>query len=218
MAEERAFAEDIEIVNGEEMIRNCSGLLVHVRYLRADVALTDEVARSVVRKMRALAEHNARVKREIFEEVHAYQDLMLERYNARTGGRRGGLSIASFTDCQKVEVSTADYNRVTAALPAAQALMNEILADLTGNVDANIRTLIMAAFERNEKTGRVNVQRLNGLKKYSLDHPKWPDFILAINEAIEPAGSKTGIRVYTRDKVEDGWEQVVVDFSRLGGV
>lgn len=218
MADDRAFAGDIEIVRGEEMIRNCNGCLVQVSRLRADVVLTDEVARNLVRKMRELAEHNARVRREIFEEVYAYQDLMLERYNARIGGRRGGLTIAAFTDCQKVEVSTADYSRVTAALPAAQALMNEILDDLTGDVGPDIRTLIMAAFERDEKTGRVNVQRLNGLKKYSLDHPKWPDFITAINEAIEPAGSKTGLRVYERATVKDAWKQVVVDFSRLGGV
>ncbi|MCE0745535.1 DUF3164 family protein, partial [Acetobacter sicerae] len=146
MADDRAFAGDIEIVRGEEMIRNCNGCLVQVSRLRADVVLTDEVARNLVRKMRELAEHNARVRREIFEEVYAYQDLMLERYNARIGGRRGGLTIAAFTDCQKVEVSTADYSRVTAALPAAQALMNEILDDLTGDVGPDIRTLIMAAF------------------------------------------------------------------------
>lgn len=218
MAEERAFAEDIEIVNGEEMIRNCNGNLVQVSRLRADVVLTDQVTRSIVGKMRDLAAHNARVKREIFEEVQAYQDLMFGQYNARVGGRRGGLTISSFNDLQKVVLSTTDYSRVTAALPAAQALMNEILDDLTGNVGADIRTLIMAAFERDEKTGRVNVQRLNGLKKYSLDHPKWADFIMAINDAIEPAGSKEGVRAYVRASHTDEPKQIVVDFSRLGGV
>ncbi|MFT8896745.1 MAG: DUF3164 family protein [Acetobacter sp.] len=218
MAEERAFAGDIEIVKGEEMIRNGDGCLVPVSRLRPDVVLTDQVTRSIVRKMRELAEHNARVKREIFEEVQAYQELMFERYRAKLGGRRGGLTISSFNDLQRVTLQTTDYSRVTAALPAAQALMNEILDDLTGNVGADIRTLIMAAFERDEKTGRVNVQRLNGLKKYSLDHPKWPDFIMAINDAIEPAGSKESVRAYARSSHTDEPQQIVVDFSRLGAV
>lgn len=218
MADDRAFAGDIEIVNGEEMIRNCNGCLVQVSRLRPDVVLTDGVARSIVRKMQALAAHNARVKKEIFEEAQAYQDLMFEQYRARIGGRRGGLTISSFNDLQKVVFQTTDYSRVTAALPAAQALMSEILDDLTRDVGPDLRTLIMAAFERDEKTGKVNVQELNGLKKYKLNHAKWPDFIRALNDAIEPAGSKEGIRAYTRDTITDVPKQVVVDFSRLGAV
>lgn len=214
-AVERPIDDDIEVVNGETMIRSSHGNLMPVSGIRAHVLLADATARGVVRKMLDLAEHNARVKQEIFDELTAYQDLMFERYRARVGGRRGGLTVASVSDRHKVEVSTADYSRVTAALPAAQALMNEILDDLTGNVDANLRTLIMAAFERDEKTGRVNVQRLSGLRKYDLKHPKWPDFIRAISDAIEPAGSKTGVRAYTRDTPDGQWKQVVVDFSRV---
>lgn len=207
--------DEIEIIDGVEMIRTSSGSLIALSRLRPDTLLADRTARDLVDRMRALAEHNAREKQAIFDDLEAYQQLVFERYGARLGGRRGGLTVSSYGDRRKIEMKTADYSRVTAALPAAQSLMNEILNDLTGDANADLRALIMAAFERDEKSGRVNVQRLNSLKRLELNHPKWPDARRAIEDAIEPAGSKTGIRAYYRDNNDQDYHQIVVDFSRL---
>lgn len=213
--EKLLMQEEIEIVDGVEMIRSDWGTLVRVDRLRPETVLADQTARSIVARMKALAEHNAREKQAIMDDVDAYLTLVFERYGARLGGRRGGVTIAAFGDRQKVVTQTADYNRITAALPAAQALMNEILDDLTDGADADLRVLIMKAFERDGKTGRVNVQRLNGLKQLKLNHPKWPEARQAIEDAIEPAGSKLRLCAYARDNNDDRYEQVIVDFSRL---
>lgn len=212
---EKLLRDEVEVVDGEEMLRSEFGNLVRVDRLRPETVLADQTARAIVSRMRALSEHVAREKQAIFDDIEAYQALVFERYGARLGGRRGGITITAFGDRRKVAVQSADYSRVTAALPAAQALMNEILDDLTGGADADLRTLIQAAFERDERTGRVNIQRLASLKRLNLRHPKWEDAKRAIEDAIEPAGSKLGIRAYTRASNDDAYEQIVVDFSRL---
>lgn len=212
-----SIENDPEIVmhRGERCIQTAPGNYVPVEKIRPLYMVQHQTAISLVGKMRDLAEENKRRKAAIYADIQSYLDLVMEHYNARLGGRRGGVTIVSFGDCHKVAVNVADYMRVTSALPAAQALVNEILDDLTGDANSDLRALIASAFERDEKTGRVNVQRLLALRRLSLSHPRWPDAVNAISDAVEMSGSKAAIRAYYRETPQDAWEQVVVDFSRL---
>ncbi|NHO33305.1 DUF3164 family protein [Acetobacter fallax] len=206
-----------EMIDGVEMVRNRFGRPQTVSRIRPQVVLTHQTALVIRRKLAALAEYNARVKQEIFSDIAAFEQLIFDQYNARIGGRRGGFSFESFDGCTKVTVATSDYMRTTEALPAAQALVNEILDDLIseGGVSADLRTLVTAAFERDERTGRVNVQRLIGLRQLNLQHPRWEDARAAISDAVTVGGSKTGIRVHVRPESTAPWEQIVPDFSKV---
>ncbi|WP_025811996.1 DUF3164 family protein [Komagataeibacter kakiaceti] len=113
--------------------------------IRDDILFRHQTANALVEAAMGLnAELRAR-KEQFFADVDAFIDLTLERYNARLGGRRGGVVIANFSETMKVEVSTSDYLRVNEAITAAQALMNEVLDDVGEGASDDVRTLLANA-------------------------------------------------------------------------
>ncbi|GAB6965982.1 hypothetical protein JCM25156A_32040 [Komagataeibacter kakiaceti JCM 25156] len=183
--------------------------------IRDDILFRHQTANALVEAAMGLnAELRAR-KEQFFADVDAFIDLTLERYNARLGGRRGGVVIANFSETMKVEVSTSDYLRVNEAITAAQALMNEVLDDVGEGASDDVRTLLANAFVRDEKTGRLNIQRLQETRRVKLSHPKWPDVQAAIADSLEWAGSRRYIRFHVRKDRNARWEQVNLNFSSL---
>jgi len=198
----------------ERMLVNRSGREIPASSLRPLVVLTHDTALDLVGRAVRLAEHNAAEKKGLFDDVDAYVALAFEQYRARVGGRRGGTVIATLGDTEKVEVSVADYQRVTSALPAAQSIINDILDDLTEGVGGDLRALVGNAFRR-DAAGRINVDRVLELRRLDLQHPRWPDAVRAINDAVETAGSRSYIRFYRRENSEARWEQINLNFSSL---
>lgn len=183
--------------------------------IRDDILFRHQTANALVEAAMGLnAELRAR-KEQFFADVDAFIDLTLERYNARLGGRRGGVVIANFSETMKVEVSTSDYLRVNEAITAAQALMNEVLDDVGEGASDDVRTLLANAFVRDEKTGRLNIQRLQETRRVKLSHPKWPDVQAAIADSLEWAGSRRYIRFHIRKDRNARWEQINLNFSSL---
>jgi len=198
-----------------QTLTNPDGREIPVRSIRADVVLQHETALKIRDRFKALQEHNAAEKQAIFEMVQAYQDLIFQDYGVRVGGRVGGLTLSDYGDQVKIETSLYRYQQVTPALPAAQALINEIVEDLTEGAATDLRALVMEAFQKDETTGRINIQRLMGLKRLDLNHPKWPDAVRALNDSVAPAGSKMSVRCSERPEPGKRHEQIVVDFSRV---
>lgn len=198
----------------DRVLMSASGYAVPISRLRDEVVLANDVAGDLVRRAFSLSDFIATEKKAMLDEVDAYLALIFERYKAKLGGKRGGLEIATYDGTQKVCVSVADYQRVTAALPAAQSLINEILDDLTDGVDGDLRAMVGNAFKR-DAGGRINVERVLELRRLKLSHPKWPHAVEAINDAVETAGSKSYIRFYQRPNSEAQWEQINLNFSSL---
>ena len=198
-----------------EMLMNAYGDMVPTARIRDDILFRHQTATALIESALSLnAELRAR-KEQFFADVDAFIDLTLERYNARLGGRRGGVVIANFSETMKVEVSTADYLRVNEAITAAQALMNEVLDDVGEGANDDVRTLLANAFVRDEKTGRLNIQRLQETRRVKLSHPKWPDVQAAIADSLEWAGSRRYIRFHVRKDRNARWEQINLNFSSL---
>ncbi|KAB8123978.1 DUF3164 family protein [Komagataeibacter medellinensis] len=198
-----------------DMLENRHGDLVPTVRIRDDIVFRHQTATALIAGAQALHEAMRTSKEQFFADVDAFIDLTLERYNARLGGRRGGIVITNFGETMKIEVSTADYLRVNEAITAAQALMNEVLDDVGEGANDDVRTLLANAFVRDEKTGRLNIQRLQETRRVKLSHPKWPDVQAAIADSLEWAGSRRYIRFHVRKDTNARWEQINLNFSSL---
>ncbi|GBQ15181.1 hypothetical protein CFR78_04340 [Komagataeibacter rhaeticus] len=198
-----------------DVLTSPNGFAVPTSRIRDDILFRHQTATALVEAAQALHDELRARKEQFFADVDAFIDLTLERYNARLGGKRGGLVIANFGETVKVEVSTADYLRVNEAIVAAQALMNEVLDDVGEGANDDVRTLLANAFVRDEKTGRLNIQRLQETRRVKLSHPKWPDVQAAIADSLEWAGSRRYIRFHVRKDGNARWEQINLNFSSL---
>ncbi|MFT8423659.1 MAG: DUF3164 family protein [Gluconacetobacter sp.] len=196
-------------------LTNPDGREIPVGSIRPEIVLQHELAVEIAADFQALAAHNLAVKAAIFEKMRAYQDLMFQEYGVRVGGKFNGLSIHDFGDLIEIKADMRRYQQLTPSIVAAQALINDILDDLTDGASDDLRALVMQAFEKDEKTGKPNVQRILGLRRLNLNHPAWSDAVRALNDSVAPAGSKMAVVCRIRPEAGRAHEQVVVDFSRV---
>ncbi|OUJ17081.1 hypothetical protein HK28_07890 [Acetobacter sp. DsW_063] len=178
--------------------------------------LANDTAEEMVADALALQELIIEQKRGMKQKADRYAETVLALYRAKASSRsRGGFTVENMAGTMKVELTVADYQRVNGSILAAQALMNEVLDDLTEGLEPDIRLLLANAFIRDERTGQINVDRLAQVRKLRLSHPRWDDVRAAIADSIEKAGSREYLRFYRREKNTDGWEPITLQFSSL---
>lgn len=211
--------KDIFIPSREGMIMTAGGTEYPREVVQGPMLLAHDFTNKLVDAAQALHDLMLGQKGEMWEFIDLYQRSLLEIYNAgrfgRTGGERGTMTITTMDQLRKVTVTTAKYESVTGSVMAAQALVNQVLEDITVGVDPGLRALLNNAFVRDEKTGNISVEKLKGLKGIKLDHPLWPDAQMAIEDSIQTIGSRLQIRFYERQKSDLEWKQIPLQFSSL---
>lgn len=202
-------------INRDGTVKTCSGEWPRAK-VSASTLLANDFAIELVEDAKALHDLMAEQKSRMYAKAEQYEKQLLELYRAkRRGNSRGQFSATSLDDCFRVDLSVADFRRVTSDLIAAQALMGEVLDDLMDGVNPDIRLLLEAAFVPDEKTGRVNVDRLQQVRKVRLSHPRWEDVLDAVAASIEVTSSKSYLRFYWRKHHKDDWEQIALQFSKI---
>ncbi|AXC26612.1 Hypothetical protein APO_0380 [Acetobacter pomorum DM001] len=202
-------------VNREGTVMTCSG-----PWPRAKVAtstlLANDFAVEMVGDAKALHDLMRETKARMYAKIEDYEEKLLTHYRAKKRkNSRGQIEASSMDDCFRVNLSIADFRRVTSDIVAAQALMGEVLDDLMEDVNPDIRLLLEAAFVPDEKTGRVNVERLQQVRRIKLSHPRWPDVLDAVANSIEVTSSKSYLRFYWRERHDQDWQQIVLQFSKI---
>lgn len=150
-----------------------------------------------------------------FADVDAFIQLVLEEYGVRLSGARGGNTFENHDFTRKVQISVADQKSVNQAIIPAQALVNEILDELTDQSVPDMRKIVNSAFSRHPASGRISIERILALKNWDLDHPRWPSAKEALSDAVETIGSRMYLRFYRRETSREPWQQVELNFSRL---
>ncbi|OUJ01545.1 DUF3164 family protein [Acetobacter cibinongensis] len=187
--------------------------------VQGPILLANDFTNKLVDAAQALHDLMLGQKEEMWSMIDLYQRSLMAIYNAqrfgRASGDRGTMTITTMDQLRKVTVTTAKYESVTGSVMAAQALVNQVLEDITVGVDPGLRALLNNAFVRDEKTGNISVEKLKGLKGIKLDHPLWPDAQMAIEDSIQTIGSRLQIRFYERQKSDLEWKQIPLQFSAL---
>ncbi|MCP1270922.1 DUF3164 family protein [Acetobacter cerevisiae] len=202
-------------INREGTVMTCGGPWPRAK-IATSALLANDFAIDMVGDAKALNELMCETKARMYAKVEIYEQQLLDHYKAKKRrNSRGQISACSLDDCFRVDLSIADFRRVTSDFIAAQALMGEVLDDLMEDVNPDIRLLLEAAFVPDEKTGRVNVERLQQVRKVKLSHPRWADVLDAVANSIEVTSSKSYLRFYWRERNDDEWTQIVLQFSKI---
>ncbi|WP_336947367.1 DUF3164 family protein [Asaia sp. HN010] len=196
-------------------IPDASGRQVPVNCIRASTVLQHEVAEKIRDHFRELAEFTKDKKKQIFEEMQAYRDLLAQEYGLRSGGTRGGMTIRTYDAHTEVKLEERDYYRVTPEITIAQALIGKILDDLTEQASGDLRAIVMRAFDTDKRTGQPNVGSILKLKSMVIDHPQWPEARRALEDSLVVISSKSAVTCHVRPDLDHPREQLVVDFSRV---
>lgn len=199
----------------DRVLRRWDGHERQASRMKARELLASDMAEAMVSEAVETQATLRTIKERWFADVDAFIQLILEEYGVRLSGARGGNTFENHDLTRKVQISVADQKTVNQAIIPAQALVNEILDDLTGQSDPNLRLIVNAAFSRHPASGRISIERILGLKNLKLNHPRWPSAEQALSDAVETIGSRMYLRFYHRETSQKPWQQVELNFSRL---
>lgn len=188
------------------------GNLVAERNIHPRDLLADQLVRDLVGRVESAAAFAADLKRDLLGDIASYVQLVAADFGAVVTGADGSLSLTTYDGRLKIERARADRIQVGPEIIAAEALVREILDEITDPIAKPIAT---RAFSRHRKTGELSAAKLIQLAGIEIDDPRWRQAQQAIREALQVTGSITYFRAYRRAEPDQPWQQIALDFSAV---
>ncbi|MCF7952417.1 MAG: DUF3164 family protein [Spirochaetaceae bacterium] len=173
--------------------------------------LRDQTVRSIAEKAAAERERLAAFRREVMDEIRTFVGLSAERFGVQYGGKKGNVTLSTYDGRYKVLVAVNEHIYFDERLQVAKELIDECIKEWSEGARIEIQALVNDAFYV-DKQGKINSNRILGLRRMAIEHPKWQRAMEAITESIQVSGSKEYIRVYERND-EGGYDQIALDVS-----
>jgi hypothetical protein len=189
------------------------GRLVPVEMVSELDRLRDETVRGITEKAAAMQEQLSAFKKKIREDLLAYIELSFEKYGKKFGGREGNVTLTTYDGQYRLTLAIDKVLYFDERLQAAKSLIDECITSWTAGSRAEVLTLINDAFYV-EKGGSINMARILGLRRLSIDDPKWKQAMEAITDSIQVSGKKEYLRFYRRDE-QGKYQRMHLDIASL---
>lgn len=168
----------------------------------------------LVAKATELSTVLTKFKSSAFADIGAFVDLSAEQYGVRIGGKKGNITLLSFDGRHKVVLQVQEHLVFDERLQVAKQLIDECLQVWTQGSRDEIKALINDAFQVN-KEGKINTNRVLGLKRLDIRDEKWQCAMQAIADSVQIAGSKPYIRIYERVGETDQYRAISLDLAAI---
>ncbi|BDV42411.1 sulfate transporter [Geotalea uraniireducens] len=178
-------------------MEDTQGRLVPVESIKVIDLARDALVMESMKEAQAMADALARFKGTIMEDIEAFCELSAEAYGARLGGKKGNVTLYSFDGRYKIIRSIDDFITFDERLQAAKVLIDECLKRWSEGSDAKLRTIVNDAFQV-DKAGRINTNRVLGLRRIEIQDETWQRAMKAISESVQVVSSKAYVRFYER--------------------
>jgi hypothetical protein len=178
-------------------MEDAQGRLVPTQQIRQVDLERDSLVKEIYSKANELSGILASFKQKTLGDIQAFTELSAEKYGATLGGKKGNVTLMSFDGSIKIQRSIDEHLVFDERLQGAKALVDECINQWAENSDPKIKTLISDAFQV-DKAGRLNINRILGLRRLNFEDERWSRAMTAISESLQVVGSKAYIRIYTR--------------------
>ena len=192
---------------------DAQGRLVPVETIAPIDLERDALVIELMRRAKLVSEQIADFKRVLFGDFDAFLALSAEQYGAKLGGRKGNVTLFSFDGRYKIIRQIQDSLVFDERLQAAKSLIDECITDWAQGSRPEIRALVNDAFQV-DKAGRINVQRVLGLKRLKIEDEKWRAAMQAIADSVHISSSKSYIRFYERVGDTEVFRPVTLDLAQ----
>jgi hypothetical protein len=195
---------------------NKKGEKVHPDMVRADDKIKHELVIGIMKKVHERRDTLASFKHEIVEDIDTYMELLRSEYNldVMKDSKLGNITLQSFDGLVKVQVAVSQHIDFDEKLGLAKEKIDQFLKAETKDASPVLKTLVMKVFEVDKK-GNINAKQVLALKSYDISEPLWLEAMSIIDDAVEIVGSKSYIRFYERNSVEDKWKNLSLNFSDM---
>ena len=195
-------------------MRNQIGHLVPIESIKEIDLARDEFVRGVMTRVQEFADQLEKFKAQLADDIQAFVDLSAEQYDVQAGAVSGRwVPLTSFDGKYRIVREISDVVDFDERLQIAKTLVDECLDEWGQTADSKVKTMLADAFQVNKK-GRVNVQKVLGLRKFKFDDPRWKKAMEAIADSLTVVGTKPYYRMHVRD-ASGKYQQINLDFSRV---
>lgn len=199
--------------DGKQYMKDGQGRMIPLDMVTEIDRLRDEVVRDTIERAMAMQKDIRACKERIMGDLKSFIDISSERFGVKIGGKKGNVTLTSFDGEFKVIIAVNENIFFDERLQVAKELIDECIREWSEGSRSEIQVLVNDAFYV-DKQGKINSNRILGLRRLAIEHPKWQKAMEAITESIQVSGSKEYVRFYRRNK-EDGYDQISLDLAAL---
>jgi hypothetical protein len=195
-------------------MQNSLGHLVPIESIKEIDLARDEFVRGVIVRVKEFSDQLEKFKQQLADDIQAFVDLSAEKYDVKAGSVSGRwIPLKTFDGKYSIVREISDVIDFDERLQIAKVLVDECLNEWGQTADSKVKTMLADAFQTNKK-GRVNVQKVLGLRKYKFDDPRWKKAMEAIADSLTVVGTRPYYRMHERDD-KGKYQQLNLDFSRV---
>lgn len=199
---------------GKIYMPRADGAIVPLELVKDEDLLRDQLVRELMAEAEAVSAQLAVFKARVFTNVHAFLDMIAEKYGAkaRPGGDKGNVGLKTYDGTLQLVIQVANLIKFDdEGVLACKLLADECLTEWTADSMAEVRAIVTDAFRL--KDGQLNRGKLLGLFRYQFTDPRWIKAMEALRDAISVEGTKAYARFSRRPEPEAEWQNVSLDFA-----
>ncbi|MBF0888076.1 DUF3164 family protein [Gluconobacter cadivus] len=199
--------------NPDDYMTDSAGRLVPRANVKPEDLLQDELVRKLFERARTIRETMRQFREDADSDIRAFLDLLADQYGAKKGGAKGNLTLSTYDGCERVTIAISDTITFGPELQIAKELVDSCLTRWTEGGNANIRAVVTDAFDVG-KEGKLNVSKILGLRRLSIDDEEWKRAMQAITDAVKVNASRSYIRFHERASPDSAFIQVPLDIAK----
>ena len=192
---------------------DAKGRLVPESLIPEHSRLEDETVRCIAAYFLDLHRQIHRFIGHTYDDLHAFDDLLAEKYGLRRrGGAKGNRTYRSYDGTLEVVIQVQDRITFGPQLQAARELVEQCISDWGAGAGDEIKALARHAFDV-DKEGNVNREKVFALRGLDFSDPRWTRAQQAITDAIRVIGSASYVRCYARARPGAPRVAITVDMN-----
>ncbi|WP_420585810.1 DUF3164 family protein [Ruegeria sp.] len=203
-------------VRGQRYMQNARGGLTPLELIKPQDQLMDQMVRQVLGFAEDLSAQIGRFRAHTMDDISSFDALLEAEYGGHTRKSvKGNRTYMSYDGCHKLQVQVSETIAFGPELQAARDLVEECLSGWAADSRAEIRAIVGHAFKV-EKEGEISRGAIYNLLRLDIDDERWKQAMVAIRDAMRVVGSKSYVRVYTREAPDAAWQPVTIDLAKAG--
>lgn len=211
--EELAPPSGLIEIGGRPHVQDAEGRWIDWSLVKPKDQLIDEVTRKIIAYALDLSAQIARFRRHAERDMASVIGLLEQEYGVTIGGPGGNFTLRTFDDLQRVETKVGKFMEFGPEIHIAKSLIDEYLREITSDATAELKTLVLGAFEVDKK-GKLDRQKILDLKKYAIEDERWKRAMQAISDAERTVMVREYLHFKIRKTHQDEFRAITINLAK----
>jgi hypothetical protein len=170
-------------------------------------ALVERLNKVAVDLNKRLADFRVKV----LDDVEKYLSDLETQYDVEARTKEGNKMLSNFSNTLRMEVKINKFIEFDERLAIAKEIIDDCIRKWSQGADDKITVLVMDAFKVDKK-GKIDRDRVLGLKKLNIKDKDWAKAMDIIYDSIVVVGARAYLRFSMKD--ESGrWQTIPLDIA-----